>query len=417
MDNVRGSKYGAWCRPTSDILLTLCEGRSPLLSCAMDAPLERWAEARGVSCCFHAASFDGLRGAAASRDVHEGDVLCALPPSSWVTARECAVDLEGVSDDASLIVWTLREHSRGDASPFAPLLRALPQGRLHTGLTLCERAVERLGDTLCGQQAQRLREAAREQYDTLLPLLASLGVAADYALYCWAVEIWQAYAVAVTRVGSTTRETALLPLLFLLNHRAHDAHAVRFSLPDEDGVLRVRAARACGRGEQLFLSYGALANAELLCFYGFTLTENPHDEVPLTFGPDDENGAAQSVLAARWNLEWEQSLRARTPLSESLLQLMSLLTAGAEELEEMLQAGEEQGPPPASAAGLQALGDTLEALAAQLPPPEEEEEKWEEKGEREEMRHVGVYLESQRRILGEAAAEVAARLAALDDAA
>ena len=305
----------------------------------MGPTLQCWAEERGVSCSFHAASFEGLRGAAASRDVAAGDVLCTLPPSSWITARECAAVEEGLSDDPALLLWTLREHRRGDASLYAPLLQSLPHGRLHTGLTLSSRALQRLGETLCGQQALRLREAARAQYEELQPVLERSGVAADFDLYCWAVEIWQSYAVTVSCGG--VRETALLPLLFLLNHRAENAHAVRFSVPDaQDGVLRVRAERDCARGEQLFLSYGHLPNAHLLCFYGFALKDNPHEEVPLSFGPDEEAspGIAQSELVQRWGLGWEHSLTAETPLPEALLSLMRVLTAGSQGLEGMLEA-------------------------------------------------------------------------------
>lgn len=316
--------------------------------------------------------------------------------------------MEGLSDDAALVVWTLRELSRGDSSSYAPLLQSLPQGRLHTGLTLSEHALERLGDTLCGQQAQRLRDAARAQYDELLPVLQSYGVVPDFALYCWTVEIWQSYAVAVVRDG--VAETALLPLLFLLNHRAGGAHALRFSVPDADGVLRVRAERDCAQGEQLFLSYGSLANAQLLAFYGFAVADNPHEEVPLGFGPDEDEdiAAVQTELMDRWGLEWEQSLRAKTPLPEALLSLMRVLTADAEELHEM-QRAESGGPPPPSPAGLQVLGDALEALIAQLPPAEEEQA--DADADEREMRHVAVYLAGQRRILEQAAAQVTALLA------
>ena len=41
-------------------------------------------------------------------------------------------------------------------------------------------------------------------------------------------------------------------------------------------------ARFGGEEEEVFVSYGAKSNAELLLFYGFCVENRPYDDVPLS---------------------------------------------------------------------------------------------------------------------------------------
>jgi len=214
-------------------------------------------------------------------------------------------------------------------------------------------------------------------------------------------------------------------------------HPARFSLPDADGVLRVRLCRHAAAGEQLFLSYGgALANKELLLHYGFTLDNNPHDEVPLSFeeeeaeaGPDgpleargrDAALALRGLLMARWGIGWDHALRLRRRLPSRLLALLRLLTAQSEELISLARTpsaapggGVGVGPRhrrlslESERGALETLSCTLEALLEQLPGGEEGGADGE--GDAASLAHVGAYLSSQRAILTSAVAAAGAML-------
>jgi len=45
------------------------------------------------------------------------------------------------------------------------------------------------------------------------------------------------------------------------------------------GALHLPVARSVAAGEEVFVSYGAKSNAELLLFYGFVLPGNPYDDM------------------------------------------------------------------------------------------------------------------------------------------
>lgn len=411
----------------------------------VSAAAAEWASARGVRTRFQAATFGHLRGGAASEALSAGDVVAELLASSLVTARTARSSPQlqpvlaalpgGGDDDTALLLWTLRE--RGDsASAFSPLLTSLPASPIHTGLTLPFEVLHALRGTLLHAETTRLRSAAREEYETLFPALLDAFPAAlaprsafSWEAYCVAVELWQSYAVRVILPGEKQTCSALLPSVLLLNHSSVDeAHIVRFSTFDDDGVLRLRTRRPCSAGEQLHLCYGALPNAQLLLYYGFTLPDNPLDEFPLAFDPpeapeeplDEEAAAAEQLrasLIARLGLE--HSLRPASPLPKRLLSALRLVVATHEELR--LVASQQEVCTELAAAP-SALGDdnegnmlltlqaTLEAVYQDLPAVPDG-------GDGltcPSMRHAAVYIAGQRAILEHAQAECSRLLALLD---
>lgn len=315
-------------------------------------------------------------------------------------------------------------------SQFAPFFDQLPAARLRSGLTLSPACLARLGETVLAAEAWRLREAAGEEYRRLFPALLRRHPAAfqpherfSYGCYAAAVELWQAYGARV-RSADGRLVTALLPTLLLLNHCAVAPHCARFSVPDADGVLRLRAARACAAGRQLFISYGPqLSNKELLLHYGFTLPRNPHDEVPLCFEEEDgEEGAGErretavrlrALLMARWGVGWEHGLRRRAVLPSRLLALLRLLTAENEELVALARTptaadggqtglGPRHRPlsPASELTALETLCGTLRALLDQLPLRAEGVEEARGAGaEAAAAAHCDAYVDSQREIL------------------
>lgn len=72
-----------------------------------------------------------------------------------------------------------------------------------------------------------------------------------------------------------------LPTVALLCNHTLWPHVVRYSRL-RGGCLHLPVARSVAAGEEVFVSYGAKSNAELLLFYGFALSGNPYDDMPLS---------------------------------------------------------------------------------------------------------------------------------------
>jgi histone-lysine N-methyltransferase SETD3 len=226
--------------------------------------------------------------------------------------------------------------------------------------------------------------------------------------------------VRVLPPGGGAPCSALLPEALLLNHSVAP-HVVRFSAPDADGVLRLRALRPCHAGAQLFLSYGPLPNAQLLQFYGFCLPDNPYDTFPMAFElPEEEEGEAQegeetallrACVLERWGLGLEHSLRRGHRLPSRLLGALRVLTASSAEL---AACSASPRTVPLSADNEQTvaltLADTVEALLASIPPvPQPGGGGGEDAAA---LAHCATYLQGQRDILCDAQRQCADMLAA-----
>jgi hypothetical protein len=87
------------------------------------------------------------------------------------------------------------------------------------------------------------------------------------------------------------------------------------------------------RGLQVLLDYGLRTNAELLSSRGLALAHNPHDAVPITLAPRDENAAAKAALLAAANVSAPFGLSVRALQGDSdLLVALRVIAATPTEL-------------------------------------------------------------------------------------
>ena len=87
------------------------------------------------------------------------------------------------------------------------------------------------------------------------------------------------------------------------------------------------------RGLQVLLDYGLRTNAELLSSRGLALAHNPHDAVPITLAPRDENAAVKAALLAAANVSAPFGLSVRALQGDSdLLVALRLIAATPTEL-------------------------------------------------------------------------------------
>ncbi|GAA5920831.1 hypothetical protein JCM1841_005116 [Sporobolomyces salmonicolor] len=176
---------------------------------------------------------------------------------------------------------------------------------------------------------------------------------------------WERWLWACTLISSRAFPSSLIdgdkpnstPVLFpgidMLNHRptskitwSADVHVETAGTGAEGkkgkGSLTIVLDEAVGADEQIFNTYGAKSNEELLLGYGFVLAANPADFVALKLSLPPACSPALFDLIHDLGLE---NLRHFVPRSGALpgelLAQMRLLVASAEEVEELVQARQE----------------------------------------------------------------------------
>lgn len=388
------------------------EGGAAGTPCSECDELVHWSSASGVVTALRPATFDGgLRGCAASRALRPGDVVAEVPATALVTAttaRACRrlqpvlQTLGAVTDDVVLVLWTMLERA-DPRSAHRPLLR-LHEGPLWSALTMPDDALSLLEGTSVHAEAQELRHAARQQFDSLFPTLCVQwpavfcpATAFAYDDYLAAVELWQAYGMQMLLPGASSPQTALAPVCCLLNHSCTAPHVVRYSKPDHEGVYRLRTVRPCDEGCEVTLSYGGLTNAKLLMWYGFTVDQNPCDAVEFELDvPASPSCPAQEAT---------HMLRANCALPCRLLAALRVLCADSDLRHESLLS--EQQSPENEIAALSMLSELVTALESALPPAPEAADL------HPSTVHCARLLKGQRNILAATAAECSRRLAVL----
>ena len=353
------------------------------------------------------------RGAAAAVDIPAGADALRVPSRALWTVQ-VAFDDQGprgeayrtfaaLGEDTIAALWLVRENSLGDASPWAPLLKTLPlradpngDGFGPTPMSWPLDAVHALlGGTQLHADATAARDTLGRQYAALFPALSDhMSEVFPRELYTpenfrAATEAWNSYGMTVQAETGEGGEvpapaTCLPPVALLCNHSTWP-HAVRYSRLRGD-ALHLPIARTVRKGEEVFVSYGAKSNAELLLFYGFTVDGNPYDDVPLSLelpgGEVAEVTRAREAALARFGLSLSpHAVRAGT-LSTSLVGTLRVLTADAAALSTC--SSDPRTAPVSSegeAAAAAALCGALGALLEQLEGGDEAARVWESNAE------------------------------------
>ncbi|KAK9841855.1 hypothetical protein WJX81_007488 [Elliptochloris bilobata] len=237
-------------------------------------------------------------------------VLAAFPLSTALTGSTAAalpggagakyaalLELGGCDERTLLMLLLVVERLRGEASPWAPWLAALP-ACVGSPLTYSDVQLSQLAGTSLHRATRLLRQRLREDWARLEPqcqeLLAASGAAEHkpaFADFVWAHSIFwsraQAFPAPVLHGGrpSVRAEEGIVPGLDFCNH--DQASPVRWTIwggagnaaseAPVDVRLVARAGAALAPGQQVTFSYGDKGNEELLLLYGFTLEPNPAD--------------------------------------------------------------------------------------------------------------------------------------------
>lgn len=278
--------------------------------------LERWLKAEGASAPYvEIARINGIRGVRAKRAFAPGDELLRIPRRLIVddrrAAEACAVSgVWAAGDDeqppppayARLALVLLHELRTGDASAHAEYLRALPTRDDFDveGGPLCLWSAAEVGRLECPKLVAD-HEAREELFRS--GILAPARLAAEWERLGLAgpppaeAELrWAVAAVTSRAYGARDADSApvsmLIPLVDMANH-AHPPNTAKGL--DEDGeAFIVLAAKPIAKGDEVFLSYGALPNMVLLPQFGFVVRKSGCD-VALVHCPEVAGAAAAAA--------------------------------------------------------------------------------------------------------------------------
>lgn len=343
------------------------------------------------------ARFPGTgRGAAASADIPAGEIAAAIPAHRLFTV-EHALTMPGprgdayrmftaLGEDTVAALWLVAERALGTASPWHPLIASLPWPEDGEGSAApCggatpvswprEACDALLGGTPLLADARAASEKLTRQHAALFPALSEhMSDVFPAQLYTVdnfrrAHEAWNSYGMTVQADPGTAPVTCLPPVAMLCNH-ALWPHVVRYSRL-RDGTLRLPLARSIKAGEEVFVSYGAKSNAELLLFYGFALQGNPYDDVPLSLelpsGEVSEVTSAREAALQRAGLTLSPHAVRAGPLPLPLVGALRVLTADVAALQ--TYTGDPSKDPISSegeSAAARALCGVLGAMVEQL---------------------------------------------------
>jgi len=283
----------------------------------------------------------GLRGLSASRNIAAGDAVATVPHKAVLEVTSRAVSPPtGLADQAAYLAspwWArlalllLREKAQAGESRWAAYVQCLPAA-LPVPLRWTDAQISALGaPALASRIAQQRGELEAAHARLQASGEGTLAGGVSLAEFTWAVECVRsrtfsgpyegsdaterqqqlAFILALTAVfvvtgagpaenalsgalsalcfvvlkdlvtqalPSAPRRYVLCPVVDLCNHRSEAVSELAYEYFQNSFSLLTGDFQA---GEQVFVSYGALSNDELLQYYGFVEADNPHDLLAL----------------------------------------------------------------------------------------------------------------------------------------
>eukprot|EP01094_Clydonella_sp_ATCC50884_P025334 TRINITY_DN661_c0_g1_i1.p1 TRINITY_DN661_c0_g1~~TRINITY_DN661_c0_g1_i1.p1 ORF type:complete len:438 (+),score=137.05 TRINITY_DN661_c0_g1_i1:166-1314(+) len=223
-------------------------------------------------------------GGVAAKDLEEGEFIVRVPRDAVITLDVALTD--GPFPDQKqwnthheiLQLFVLNEQLKPN-SPWKPYLDILPKAfpdhpLLWTDDELAQFDASPAKNTIAGR-----RQQLQSYYTGLVEnvLKANPGVLPEgyvtYERYLWS------YLAVTTRSWVANNTMCMVPLADMMNH---DPLAGSGTFSSDGQFFDVKTTAAVENGKQVFLSYGAKSNHDLLTTYGFYLEENIADHMLLT---------------------------------------------------------------------------------------------------------------------------------------
>ncbi|KAK9908367.1 hypothetical protein WJX75_006775 [Coccomyxa subellipsoidea] len=266
---------------------------------------------------------EGFRGVIAKTDIDPGTLLVSVPERLLLSAHSAkkdtafaqalsATNKQSTNSSQVLAAHLLHEVCKGQDSYWKPYLATLP--RQYTCLSyFCPEDIQELQVAYAMDIAHSVAEALKSDHTSVKPLLSALGLPAKFmTLGAWR---WATATVASRTMYLPDDDAgALMPFGDLHNHRSPPGVAPDLGIlgeaQDPSDTQLDQGSSGSGQfdlktrkymlfaqtryraGEQVFLSYGAHTNLELLEHYGFVSEDNPYDtaQLPVIMLPEGLQG-------------------------------------------------------------------------------------------------------------------------------
>lgn len=194
---------------------------------------------------------------------------------------------------------------------------------------------------------QGLRVEMREMYDDwFVPYAINKFPVIFPVAFCTFEKFMYAHAILESRAFKIDGITILAPFADMANHACVDSHAcntrvrgwVTEDSVDDLGLEFLTKNQPIENGQELCISYGQLANWELLVHFGFSLRENLDDGVVIELEADDDDSVEVSMskmiilftACGRDRLDFK--LTANDALPQELLKCARVLLLEGDEL-------------------------------------------------------------------------------------
>lgn len=254
-----------------------------------------------------------------TRPIRQGETIVRIPPSHLITTTKAKADPlvrrildetkssgisntlpDTVSDSAALLLFLLKERSKGSESFWHAWFNSLPR-KFISPLTVSDEL--QLDDHLTSTPAHpfvtQLRAELREMYEQWFVPFVLKRYAADFcADLCGFNDSGFLYAHAVIesrtfRLNSHS-DVMISPLIDMANHSfSCNARTQGWVLEGEaengPGLELVAKQDVASVGDEICISYGNLANWELLVHFGFALEHNPFDGIVVQVEAEEVN--------------------------------------------------------------------------------------------------------------------------------
>ncbi|KAI5481575.1 lysine methyltransferase [Pseudohyphozyma bogoriensis] len=183
----------------------------------------------------------------------------------------------------------------------------------------------------------------KDEWESLLTRLTHGVDAFTWELYLWASTMLSSRAFPSSLIDGDTSDEALTPILFpgidALNHQYGkqlswntDVHSPTGEIP---GKMSVVLDEEVAAGEQVFNTYGAKPNEELLLGYGFTTPSNAGDVVALKLSLPPYSPSLSSTLSKLGLSNLRHFVPRSGVLPPELFAQMRLLVADKDERDEL----------------------------------------------------------------------------------
>ncbi|KAG6546684.1 hypothetical protein Mapa_011873 [Marchantia paleacea] len=224
----------------------------------------------------------------ATRPIQAGERVLRVSRDLLITPDKLPKEVtkllpQDVSEWARLALFLLAEQHKGQESTWSPYISCLPPlGAIHSTVFWKKEELELVRHSSLHRETVQRKAIIGAEFAAVQPAL-------QRCTHIFGERIAQtdfkhAYATVCSRAwGIEALQTlALVPFVDFFNHESYCQALLSYD--EEQGYAEVIADRDYAVGSQVVLSYGRLPNSILALDFGFTLPENPHDQVEVWMG-------------------------------------------------------------------------------------------------------------------------------------